>query len=153
MSEWGPTTRLRVGVRLADGEQIAGELHLQPRVSHHNGPETPLDLLSRREPFFPMVFPDESVRFIGKAQVAMVICDPMPPESELDRLGITQFVEMEVGLVDGTVCRGRAGVTLPPTRHRPIDCLNAPGEFLVLWNDGAAMYINRACIRTARPLE
>jgi hypothetical protein len=77
----------------------------------------------------------------------------MPPESELDRLGINQFLEMEVSLVDGTVCRGQAGVNLPPTRHRPIDCLNAPGEFLVLWNDGAALYINRAHIRIARPLE
>jgi len=153
MSEWGATNRLRVGVRMADGEQLAGELHLQPRVPHHSGPETPLDLLTRDAAFFPMTFPDGSIRFIGRAQVAMVICDPMPPESELDRLGVTQFVDLEIGLVDGTVCRGQAGVNLPPTRHRPIDCLNAPGEFLVLWTEGAALYINRACIRTARPLE
>ncbi len=153
MSEWGTTTLLRVGVRLADGKQIEGDLYLQPRVPHHNGPETPLDLLDRAEPFFPMVLPDGTIRFIGRAQVALVICDPMPPESELDRLGITRFVEMEVALADGTVCRCQAGVTLPPTRHRALDCLNAGTGFMVLWTEGAAFYVNRAHVQVARPLE
>lgn len=153
MSEWGTTNQLRVGVRLADGQQLEGALHLQPRVPHHNGPETPLDLLERAEPFFPISLPDGSIRFLGKAQVALLICDPMPPESELDRLGITRFVEVELALADGTICRGRAGVTLPPTRHRALDCLNATGGFLVLWNEGTALYVNRAHVRIARPLE
>lgn len=153
MSEWGQTHRLRVGLRLADGQQLEGELHLLPRVSHHSGAETPLDLLNRNEPFFPLALPDGSIRFVGKAQVALVICDPMPPESELDRLGITRFVELELGLADGTVCRGHAGVTLPPTRHRALDCLNAGAGFLALWNDGAAFYVNRAQVRIARPVE
>lgn len=153
MTEWGTTNRLRVRVRLADGEEVVGDLHLQPRVSHHNGPETPLDLLDRSELFFPLALPESGIRFIGKPQVVSVACAPIPAESELDRLGITRFVTMELSLTDGSLVQGGAGVTLPPTRHRALDCLNAGSGFLVLWSDETALYVNRAHIRAVRPLE
>lgn len=152
-SEWGGTQRLAVVVRLADGEEMAGEVFLQQRVPHHSGAETPLDLLERDERFFVLALPDGSVRFVGKAQVALLRCDPAPPESELDRLGISRFAELELVLADGHAVRGRAGVTLPPTRLRALDCLNAGGGFLAFWVGEAACYVNRAHVRMARPIE
>lgn len=153
MSEWGGTIRLAVVVRLGDGEEVAGELFLQERVPHHSGAETPLDLLERSDRFFPLALPDGTVIFIGKSHVGLLRCDPAPPESELDRLGITRFAELEVALADGLVVRGRAGVTQPPTRLRALDCLNGSGGFLAFWVEDAAYYINRALIRVARPIE
>lgn len=153
MSEWGTTDRLRVVARMADGEEITGDIFLQPRVSHHSGPETPLDLLERAEAFFPMAMDDGSVRFLNRAQVAILTCQPIPPEAEIDRLGINRFVPMEFSLVDGSVWTGAAGVNLPPTRHRALDCLNAGSQYLVLWTDEAARYVNRAHMRVVRPLE
>ncbi len=153
MSEWGTTERLAVVVRLADGEQVLGDLHLQPRAARHSGAETPLDLLDRAEPFFPLALPGDAIRFVGKAQVVRLSCAPIPAESELDRLGISRFVGLELALSDGSTLQGRAGVTLPPTRHRALDCLNAAGGFLVLWADDAAHYVNRAHIRMVRPLD
>ncbi|HUG28500.1 MAG TPA: hypothetical protein VMK53_09400 [Gemmatimonadales bacterium] len=153
MSEWGGTLRLAVVVRLDDGEEVTGELFLQERVPHHSGTETPLDLLERSDRFFPLALPDGTVIFIGKAHVGLLRCDPAPPESELDRLGITRFAELELAMADGLVVRGRAGVTQPPTRLRALDCLNGSGGFLAFWVDEAAYYINRALIRVARPIE
>lgn len=153
MSEWGTTNRVRVSVRLATGEELEGNIHLLPQVPHHNGPETPLDLLDRPDQFFPLALTDGTVLFVSKAQVAVVTCNPTPPESELDRLGISRFIPMEASLVDGTVCRGEAGVTLPPTRHRALDCLNASRGFLILWTEDGAFYLNRAHVRVVRPLE
>lgn len=153
MSEWGGTLRLAVAVRLDDGEEMAGELFLQERVPHHSGAETPLDLLERDDQFFPLALPDGTVVFIGKAQVGLVRCDPAPPESELDRLGITRFAELELAMADGLVIRGRAGVTQPPTRLRALDCLNGGRGFLAFWVEDAAYYINRALVRVARPIE
>lgn len=152
-SEWGGTQRLGVVIRLADGTEVGGELFLQQRVPHHSGPETPLDLLERDERFFVLALPDGGVRFVGKVHVAFVRCDPAPPESELDRLGITRFAELELVLADGFVLRGRAGVTQPPTRLRALDCLNAGGTFLAFWVGEAAYYVNRAHVGLARPIE
>jgi len=153
MSEWGMTHLLRVEVRLADGETVTGDLHLQPRAAHHSGPETPLDLLERPELFFPLGLPESGVRFIGKPQVVAVVCAPIPAECEADRLGVTRFLGMELSLSDGSAAEGRIGVTLPPTRHRALDCLNAGSGFLILWSDEMALYINRAHVRAVRPLE
>lgn len=153
MSEWGMTNRLRVQVRLADGMEVVGDLHLQPRAPHHSGPETPLDLLDREELFFPLALPDSGIRFIGKPQVISVACAPIPAESEPDRLGITRFLGMELSLSDGSSAEGLVGVTLPPTRHRALDCLNAGSGFLILWSDEMALYVNRAHVRAVRPLE
>ena len=153
MSEWGGTIRLAVVVRLADGEEVAGELFLQERVPHHSGAETPLDLLEREDRFFPLALADGTVIFIGKSHIGLVRCDPAPPESELDRLGITRFAELELAMADGLVVRGRAGVTQPPTRLRALDCLNSGGGFLAFWVEEAAIYINRAHVRVARPIE
>lgn len=153
MSEWGGVHRLSVSVRLLGGEVLDGEIYLQPRAPHHSGSETPLDLLDREERFFPLALPGDEVVFLAKAQVALLICDPAPPESELDRLGVTRFLEMELGLADGLTIRGRAGVTLPPTRQRALDCLNDGSGFLAFWVDQAAYYVNRAHLRIVRPIE
>lgn len=153
MSEWGGTLRLAVVVRLDNGEEVAGELFLQERVPHHSGAETPLDLLERTDRFFPLALPDGTVVFLGKDHVGLIRCDPAPPESEMDRLGITRFAELELAMADGLVVRGRAGVTQPPTRLRALDCLNSGGVFLAFWVEEAAYYINRALVRVARPIE
>lgn len=153
MSEWGGTIRLPVVVRLASGDEVTGEAYLQPRVPHHSGPETPLDLLERGERFLPLSLADGSVVFLNRAHVAVLKCDPAPPESELDWLGVDRFAELDLELSDGLAVRGQAGVTLPPTRLRALDCLNAGGAFLPLRVRDAIYYVNRAHLRVARPIE
>lgn len=153
MSEWGGTLRRGVVVRLASGEEVGGDLFLQQRVHHHSGPETPLDLLERGERFFPLAGPEGGVLFLGKSQVVLVRCQPIPPEAEQDRLGIDRFAELEVVMGDGQVLHGQAGISMPPTRHRALDSLNGPGHFLPLWQQDGVTYLNRAHVRLVRPIE
>jgi hypothetical protein len=153
MSDWGAIERVAVEVMLAEGGVVNGDLHLQARVAHREGPETPLELLNRADPFFALVPPEGGVRFLSKPQVAMVTAAPMPQTTDLERLGAAKRVRLAVTLVGGTEIDGWATLELPPTRARTLDFLNASDRFFMLSTDGAARYVHRAHVRLVRPLD
>jgi hypothetical protein len=153
MSEWGATERVTAEVLLAEGATVRGDLHLQSRVAHREGGETPLELLNRPDQFFALVPAEGGVCFLAKPQVAMVTCAPIPESTDPDRLSAARRVRLAVTLVGGAEISGWAALELPPTRGRTLDFLNASDRFFMLSTDDAVRYVHRAHVRLVRPLD
>lgn len=151
MNLWAATQRLTADVMLAEGQTIRGDLHLQARVARHDGPETPLEMLNRPDPFFPMTLPNGEVIFVSKAQVAVVASgvDVLPIDPARD--SAAQHFGLDVMLKGGSEFRGFATGELPPNRSRPLDYLNSPEAFFEMAIKGRVLFINRGHVRVVRP--
>jgi len=153
MSDWGSTNRVAAMVALAEGVTLEGELHLLTRPAYPPGPETPLEMLNRPDPFFALTLPDGVVTFVPKAQVSVIDCREQPPLSDPDRITAAKLVGLEVVLHGGAEYRGRATVELPPGRARALDYVNGPGAFFELFSDETMHYLNKSLVRLIRPLD
>ena len=153
MADWASTERIRADIALTEHLQLVGELHVQARVAHHDGPETALEMLNRVDPFFPVTLADGQVAFAAKSQVAVVTCGPEIGMADPERLGAAKTIALEVVMAGGSEFRGWATLELPPTRARTLDFLNASGLFFALQSDGATRFINRTYVRIVRPLD
>jgi hypothetical protein len=153
MSDYGSTNRVPALVALSEGVTIEGELHLLTRPAYPPGPETPLDMLNRDDPFFALTLPGGQVTFVAKAQVAVVDCREPPALADPDRLSAAKLVGLEVVLDGGAEYKGLATVELPPGRSRALDYVNAPGAFFTLFADDTTHYVNKARVRLIRPLD
>jgi hypothetical protein len=153
MSDWGSTNRVPALVALREGLVLEGELHLLTRPAYPPGPETPLEMLNRDDPFFALTLPGGMVTFVCKAQVAVVDCRLPPALTDPDRLSAAKLLALEVVLDGGAEYRGRATVELPPGRARALDYVNAPGEFFTLLADDTTHYFNKSRVRLIRPLD
>ena len=151
MSNWASTERLPAEVTLAESVALQGEIHLQPRVGHHDGPETPLEMLNRPEPFFPVTLSNGQIAFAAKAQVVMVTCDPGVAVSDAERASAAKTIRLDVTMAGGHQFNGWAALELPPTKNRTLDYLNQPGPFFMLRTEAATCYINRTHVRVVRP--
>jgi hypothetical protein len=151
MSDWASTERLHAEVILAEGLVIEGDLHLQVRVAHHDGPETPLELLNREDAFLPVSLPGGGVTFVAKGQVAVVACRTIPVPDDPARAGVARRIGLEVMMAGGDEYRGWASVELPPTRTRALDYLNSIGQFFSLHSDGVTWFVHRDHVRAIRP--
>ena len=82
MSDWGIDQPGARRVVLAEGVVLAGDLHLTPAPTYPPGPETPLEMLNRADPFFALITREGGVAFVPKAQVVVVSCrEPSPLRS------------------------------------------------------------------------
>lgn len=153
MSDWGSTNRVSALVALTTGIVVEGDLHLLTRPAYPPGPESPLEMLNRTDPFFVLTLPDGVVTFISKAQVAVVDCREQPPLTDPDRITAAKLVALEVTLEGGAEYRGRATLELPPGRSRALDFVNAPGGFFSLFSDDTTHYFNKSRVRLIRPLD
>lgn len=153
MSNWASTERVPAEVALAEAVVLQGDIHLQPRVGHHDGPETPLEMLNRPEPFFPVTLTGGQIAFAAKAQVAMVTCGPGVAMSDSERASAAKTIRLDVTMAGGSQFRGWAALELPPTRNRTLDYLNEPGPFFMLRTEDATCYINRAYVTVVRPAD
>ena len=153
MADWASTERIHADIALTEHQQVVGDLHLQTRVAHHDGPETALEMLNRGDPFFPVTVSDGQVAFVAKSQVAVVTCGPEIGMADPERQGAAKTLSLEVMLAGGSVFRGWATLELPPTRARTLDYLNGPGLFFALQSEGAARFINRTYVRIVRSLD
>ena len=151
-SDWASTERVSAEITLADGTVLAGEIHVQPRVAHHEGAETPVEMLNRTEPFF-VLSHEGGVLFLSKAQVAYVSCGAQPPLGDPERFNAAKLVALEVQLVGGAEFKGWATVERPPNRARTLDYLNEPEPFFTVWTNAVTCYIHRAHVRLVRPLD
>ena len=153
MSDWGSTNRVPAQVALAEGLAVEGELHLLTRPAYPPGPETPLEMLNRADPFFVLTLADGAVTFVAKAQVAVIDCREQPQLTDPDRISAAKLVALEVVLFGGAEYRGRATVELPPGRARALDYVNGPGQFFTLFSDEMTHYLNKSFVRLIRPLD
>ncbi len=153
MSDWAATLRMPAEILLSEQTVLRGELHLQARVAVHDGAETPLEMLNRPDPFFPLSLPEGGVVFVAKDQVACVNCPAETALSEPERLGAARVVRLGVVLVGGVEWAGWAALELPPTHARALDYLNSSGPFFTLRSDDATRYVHRRHVRLARPLD
>jgi len=152
MSDWGATQRVTAEVVLADGGVLEGDLHLAARASYPADIESPLEMLNRADPFFPLSLQQGGVAFVSKAQAAVISCrDPSPLDPT--RASAARLVALEVSLANGTEYKGRATYELPPARARTLDYVNGPDRFFTVWTDDLTRYINKALVRLIRPLD
>jgi len=153
MSDWGATQRLPAEVVLAKGGVLVGELHLLTRTAYPLDSESPLELLNRVEPFFPLTLAEGGVVFVSKDQVSMLSCWDQKPLWDEERVSVAKLVAMEVELADGTRYHGRSTFELPPSKSRALDYINGSGRFFVLWTDDLTRYLNKSLVRLIRPLD
>ncbi|MEO6068078.1 MAG: hypothetical protein ABJB33_09905, partial [Gemmatimonadota bacterium] len=149
---WGTTLRVPATLHLSDGTELAGSLHVQSAVAHHPGPETVVELLNRVEPFLVLALDDNGVRFVPKAQVAMVE-SAAPEEGDGDRRSAVRFLNLEVEMMSAHVLTGFAESELPPNRSRVQDFLNDSGAFFPLSTEGILWAVHRTHVRTVRPVD
>lgn len=153
MGDWASTERIKADIGLAEQIELAGELHVQGRVAHHDGPETPLEMLNREDAFIPLTLPSGGIVFVAKAQIAIVVCAPEVGQSDPERVSAAKTIALEIVLTGGAEFRGWATMELPPTRARTLDYLNSTGLFFTLQGEDATRFINRNHVRVVRPLD
>ncbi|HTC22939.1 MAG TPA: hypothetical protein VK688_01170 [Gemmatimonadales bacterium] len=150
---WGTILQEAARVLLADGVPIDGSLHLLSRIDYPQGPETPLDMLNRSDPFFALTRSDGGVLFIPKAQAAVITCRHNAAPTDPERFSAAKVVALDVVLLGGREIHGHAAVEMPPERSRALDYVNGPGTFFALWTDTQTHYVNKSLVRTIRPLD
>jgi hypothetical protein len=142
-------------VLLTQGDMHPGELYVMERVPQHDGPETVLEMLNRREAFF--AFRPEAggeLLLISKGHIVSVTLDRQAPIADPARLSAAKLLGIEVVLAGGTTLNGWASAELPPEHSRLLDYLNASQEpFFALWTHASTHYVNRAHVLYARPLD
>ncbi|MGH7658663.1 MAG: hypothetical protein ACREL6_10555 [Gemmatimonadales bacterium] len=153
MNDWATTERVRAEIIIAEGLTVAGEVHLQARVAHREGPETPLEMLNRDDAWIPLTLDDGGITFVAKAQIAVVTCESGFLPEDRARAEVVRRIELEVMLVGGAEYRGWAAAELPPTRMRALDYLNGIGKFFSLRSNGSTHFIHQRHVRFVRPLD
>jgi len=138
-------------VTLTQGKPRSGTIFVGARVPHHDGPETPLEMLNRPDPFFPFRPSDGQILLVAKDHTVSLAIDH-GPELDPDRLSAAKQLELELLLDTGKTVSGRAAVELPEHHSRALDYLNATAaRFFELSTEDSTLYVNRAHVLFARP--
>jgi hypothetical protein len=147
-----PRAQLPARLVLTQGSPWDGTIFVGERVPQHDGPETPLEMLNRPEPFFPFR-PDAAgpVLLVSKRQTIAVAVSH-GPTIDPDRLSAAKQLDLELELANGDTLAGQANVELPEHQSRPLDFLNASVEpFFAISTSEGTNYVNRAHVLFARP--
>jgi len=148
-----PRSSVAARVVLVGGEAHTGEIYTAERVPQHSGPETPLEMLNRPEPFFAFRPKDGHVLLVAKA-ATMTVEVHQAPIDDPTRRSVARAAPLEITLAGGETLVGFALAELPEHHARPLDILNASTERFFAVDAGAATYfVNRAHVRFARPQE
>lgn len=148
-----PRSSVAARVVLAGGETHSGEIYMAERVPQHSGPETPLEMLNRPEPFFAFRPKDGQVLLVAKAATVTVEVHEAPM-NDPTRRSVARAAPLEITLAGGDTLVGFALAELPEHHARPLDILNASLDRFFAVDAGAAThFVNRAHVRFARPQE
>lgn len=147
-----PRTSVPARITLTQGKPRGGTIFLGARVPQHDGPETPLEMLNRPEPFFPFQpTEDGDILLVAKGQTIDLTVDH-GPIADPDRLSAAKHLQLELVLANGATLAGHATVELPEQHSRPLDYLNATVEpFFALSTAESTHYVNRAHVLFALP--
>lgn len=147
-----PRTVVPARITLTQGRPRGGTIFLGARVPQHEGPETPLEMLNRPEPFFPFQPSEEGdILLVAKGHTIELTVE-RGPIADPDRLSAAKQLRLELLLTNGDTLAGQAMVELPEQHSRPLDYLNATAEpFFALTTEESTHYVNRAHVLFARP--
>lgn len=147
-----PRTTVPARITLTQGRPRGGTIFLGARVPLHDGPETPLEMLNRPEPFFPFQSEEDGdVLLVAKGHMIELTVEH-GPIADPDRLSAAKQVRLELVLANGATLSGQVTVELPEHHSRPLDYLNADAEpFFTLTTDESTHYVNRAHVLYALP--
>ncbi len=149
-----PRTPIPAHLLLTQGVSRPGQIYVMERVPDHDGPETVLELLNRREGFFAFQpSEDDAVLLVSKGQTVILSVDRQAPIADPARLSAARTLGVEVALASGNTLGGWASVELPEQHARLLDYLNASYDpFFAVWSHTTTHYVNRAYVLYARPL-
>lgn len=148
--------RYQVVVTTLEGEELVGDMFVQPYSARHAGPEAPADVLNDGDPFFPLALEDGETLLLAKTGVRDVI---VPVEAEAAPEDEYAVVAMRTALVEltltgGGTCAGSLRLELPDDRPRLLDFLNRfHGRFLPLHTEAGTRLVSWRCIERVRPLD
>jgi len=147
-----PHVAVAARITLSQGRPRGGTVFLAARVPQHDGPETPLEMLNRPDPFFPFRPADDGdMLLVAKTQLVALDVQH-DPITDPDRLTATKELRLELVLSNGTTIAGSARVELPEEHSRTLDYLNTGAvPFIALSNQGTTHYVNRAHVLFVRP--
>jgi hypothetical protein len=140
---------------MTHGVTHPGQLYVMERVPQHDGPETVLEMLNRREGFFAFRPEDvDELLLVSKGNTVSVSQDSQAPIADPARLSAAKLLGVEIVLAGGSTLSGWASAELPPEHSRLLDYLNASEEpFFALWTHASTHYVNRAHVLYARPMD
>lgn len=148
-----PRVAVRATLLQTAGGKREGEIYVMERVPQHAGPETPLDMLNRPEPFFPFRPKDDGagVLLVAKTRTVTLTVERTEPEDSA-RLSAAKQASLEVTLADGSKISGWATLELPQHHSRLLDYLNAAADpFFAIATADEVHLVNRAHVLYARP--
>ncbi len=150
-----PRSAVEAQLLLTQGVSRPGQIFVMERVSLHDGPETPLEMLNRESGFFAFRPDDEGgVLLVAKAHTVSLTVERQTPITDPVRLSAARMVGLECVLAGGSTIGGWASFELPLAGQRLLDYLNASREpFFAVWTHASTHFVNRAHVLYARPLE
>lgn len=147
-----PRAHLAASLVMTQGRPRNGTIFVGERVPHHDGPETPLEMLNRPEPFFPFRLEHEGPVLLVSKRQTIEVAVPHGPAVDPDRLSASKALDLELELANGDTLTGRANAELPEHHSRPLDYLNASSApFFAISTAESTHYVNRAHVLFARP--
>lgn len=144
--------RRHVHVVLNGGQQLDGEVFVQPMARFRTGPEHPLDLFNEAEPFFALSRSPADVLLVAKDQV----CHVETAAPTLDSAYETPHVGVHVmiTLADGSASTGYVFPETRVDRARLLDFLNTYAQrFLAVFTADVVRLVNRRLIVHVRELD
>jgi hypothetical protein len=143
--------RHRVGVTLASGDYLEGDIFLQSLARFHAGHEQPLDFLNEAESFFPLELPTTELLLVQKSHIAYVATE-LPETDYANGTGIVGM-DVEITFGFGDTKQGAVFPELRADRSRLLDFFNTSHvRFLPLYTSDQLLIFGVAHVAYARPL-
>ena len=139
--------RCPVAVVMMGGEQVTGEIFLNPTSRFRSSPQEPGEFLNEDEPYFALAMDEGRTALVAKARVESVLVES--EEHVLATIGpaLPQPVPVAVTVASGAVVRGTMSIDAPPSHARLLDFLNTTHErFIRVADAGRVILINRQAI-------
>lgn len=145
-------TRVPIVIRTLSGEEVAGDVFLQPYVQARRGREEVADLLNACEPFFPLRCASGEIRFFPKERIVEAELRDGPHDDD-GALGAREAM-IELSMADGRAYTAAITYEVPTARPRLLDFLNRLGQrFLLVRVDAVPRLVNSRHIDSLRPLD
>lgn len=150
-----PKQQARVTVAWPAGEPERGAVFLSASSDRHQGAETVHDLLTRSEPFLPVVFTQLGFRLVRKDRLLWVRVEE-PEVAEWHYLELREGAPraaVRCRFADGSALEGEVRALTPPGEQRVVDVVNRAEGFLHLEGDDGLYLVNVTQIAAIEILE
>lgn len=148
-----PKIPVSTNITLFDGASVAGELFVAAASPSHPGPETLVELLNDNARSFVPFQTEDGMMLLNRATIRTVDFESPDllaiftrPDSEwLYQLTVVLRTEPAEAALEAFCYTG----DLPAEARRPVDLLNAPQMFLLLYNGERLILVNKNAISHA----